>query len=94
MSVAKVRQAEIHDDTVCTAPSLDGAPTMDLAVRLQVEVEESKAHTPGLRGDGRRGHTLQQRHPCEVARVTFCELLQGLCCNAEQARSVVSQPAG
>ena len=91
VSVAKVRQAEIHDDPVCTAPSLDVAPSMDLAVRLQVEVEESKAHTAGLRSDGRHG----QRHPCVVARaVTFCELVQGLCCKAEQARSKVSQPAG
>ena len=49
----------------------------------------------GKQGDGRHGHTFQQRHPCEVARaVTFCELVQGLCCKAEQARSMASQPAG
>ena len=70
VSVAQVRQAEMHDDAVCTAPSLDLAPSVDLAVRLQVEVEDSKAHTAGLRSHGHHGHTLQQRHPCEVARAS------------------------
>ena len=71
-------QAEIHDDPMCTAPSLGVAPSMDLAVLLQWRLRKARHTLQDWAVTGATAIFFNSGTRVKCRAVTFCELVQVL----------------